>query len=100
MAWHGGESTQIFWQSSGVGMLGVREVMREESQVVLAVRQEGMVVEVTAPWSMRRRRRGAMAASQVLNMLGHMLDFKGGSVRKEPEMQRHTLILPLGPNQM
>ena len=44
-AWHGGESTQIFWQSSGVGMLGVREVMREESQVVLLVRQEGKVVE-------------------------------------------------------
>ena len=65
MAWQGGESTQICWQSSGVGMLGVKEVMREESQVVLAVRQEGKVVEATAAWSRRRRRRGAMVGSQV-----------------------------------
>ena len=47
-AWQGGESTQICWQSSGVGMLGVKEVMKEESQVVLAVRQEGKVVEASA----------------------------------------------------
>ena len=65
----GGESTQICWQSSGVGMLGVREVMREESQVVLAVRQEGKVVEAAAAWS-RRRRRGAMVGSQVTEYVG------------------------------
>ena len=82
MASQGGESTQICWQSSGVGMLGVKEVMREESQVVLAVRQEGKVVEAAAAWSRRRRRRGAMVGSRVTEYEGHQGAFIGGSVRK------------------
>ena len=74
----GGESTQICWQSSGVGMLGVMEVMREESQVVLAVRQEGKVVEAAAAWSRRRRRRGAMVGSRVTEYVGRQGAFIGG----------------------
>ena len=40
-------------------------VSLEKAHVVLAVRQEGKVVEAEAAWSRRRRRRGAMAGSQV-----------------------------------
>ena len=81
-AWQGGESTHSCWQSSGLGMSGVKLVMREESQVVLAVRQEGKVVEAAAAWIRRRRRRGAMAGSQVTEYVGCQGAFIGGSVRK------------------
>ena len=60
--------------------MGVKEVMRETSQVVLAVRQEGKVVEAAAAWSRRRRRRGAMG-SQVTEYEGCQGAFIGGSVR-------------------
>ena len=81
MAWQGVESTQICWQSSGVGMSGVKLVMREESQVVLAVRQEGKVVEAAAAWSRRRRRRGAMVGGQLTEYVGRQGAFIGGNVR-------------------
>ena len=61
----GEESRQICWHISGVGMLGVMEVMREESQVVLAVRHEGSRVEAVDDWRRRRRRRGAMVGNQI-----------------------------------
>ena len=45
--------------------MGVMEVMREESQVVLAVRHEGSRVEAVDDWRRRRRRRGAMVGNQI-----------------------------------
>ena len=65
MAWQGGEAKQNSWQSSGVEMLNITEVVLEDSQVVLAMRQEGRGVEDAAAWS-RRKRRGAMVELAVL----------------------------------
>ena len=59
----------------------VKLVMREESQVVLAVRQEGKVVEAAAAWSRRRRRRGAMVGSQLTECVGRQGAFIGGNVQ-------------------
>ena len=73
----GGESTQICWHISGVGMLGVMEVMREESQVVLAVRQEGRRVEAVAEWRRRSRRRGAIMGNQNTKYVRWYDDFIG-----------------------
>ena len=74
----GAESTHSCWQSSGVGMSGVKLVMKEESQVVLAVRQEGKVVEAAAAWSRRRRRRGVMVGCRVTEYEGCQGAFIGG----------------------
>ena len=57
----------------------MREVMREESQVVLEVREEGRVVEAAAAWS--RRRRGAMVGSRVTEEVGLKRVFIGESVQ-------------------
>ena len=66
--------------------------MREESQVVLAVRQEGMRAEALANLSRRSRRRWAMVRTQITEYGGALRGLYSQSVWKMNDASMHRCI--------